>query len=257
MSTATVTVPEPTEQQRTVAICEHVRDNGRRCGSPAIRNRHFCYHHSRAHAPAPRPGSRYYRAPLPETIESLQLLIMQVTEALGSGQISDRTAGKFLYAVQLSTNLLKMSKAETPLKQAAQPEPIVTEIPPAMEEVLAAQTAPPPTTPDDADYPRPEPVVADDDPEMPVTVEEAQRLLLPARILVDHYEYLRGADRASSRYQKTQRRLALHQRAYSILDEHGLTRDYLNEVGDAGVLATHRRETREKAEARILRGNPS
>ena len=111
MSTAAVATTEPVPQPTTVAICEHIKDNGRRCGTPAIRGRHFCYYHSRAHSPA-RLGSRGYRAHLPETIESLQLTIMQITEALGSGRITDKAAGKLLFGVQLSTNLLKMKIAQ-------------------------------------------------------------------------------------------------------------------------------------------------
>lgn len=107
-STAVVTEPNI---ETEYPICEHVRDNGLRCGSPALRGRHFCFHHSRAHAPGPRLGHRHYRSPLPETIESLQILIQQVTETLGSGPITEKAAGKLLYAVQLSTNLLKMQTA--------------------------------------------------------------------------------------------------------------------------------------------------
>ncbi len=120
MSTAPVAVVEP---QSEYAICEHVKDNGVRCGSPALRVRHFCYHHSRAHYPAGRLGERGYRAPLPETIESLQLQLQQIAEALGSGRLTPQAAGKLLYSVQLSTNLLKMKQSAgavgTPFKSSA------------------------------------------------------------------------------------------------------------------------------------------
>jgi len=122
MSTAAVTSepdqPVNPQPQPLVAICEHIKDNGRRCGTPAIRGRHFCYYHSRAHTPS-RLGSRYYRGIIPETIESLQLAIMQITEALGSGRINDKTAGRMLYSIQLSTNLLKMSKADKQAEKQA------------------------------------------------------------------------------------------------------------------------------------------
>jgi len=115
MSTAAVTEPEPSTPQ--VPICEHIKDDGFRCGTPAIRGRHFCYYHSRCHAPS-HLGTRQYRAPIPETIASLQLTIMQVTQALGSGTITEKTAGRLLYAVQLSTNLLKMKQPETAKRSA-------------------------------------------------------------------------------------------------------------------------------------------
>ena len=102
----------------TVNICEHIKDNGFRCGTPAIRGRHFCYYHSRAHAPSGL-GTRRYRAPIPETIESLQLTLLHITEALGSNTINEKLAGKLLYSVQLATNLLKMKVAE---RQTSEPE---------------------------------------------------------------------------------------------------------------------------------------
>jgi len=281
MSTAVVAVPNLTHEPKTVAICEHIRDNGRRCGTPAIRGRHFCYYHSRAHSPAPRPGSRNYRSNLPESIESLQITLMHITEALGSGQINDKVAGKLLYAVQLSANFLKMKAAEKSQGAQTKPSPgltenegalsqpavglsgdlddVVTEIPPAMEEVLAVQTAPPPPPPAEEEL---KPLDAtfdlpDNDPETPVTNDEAHRLLLPPRLLVKYLEYFHDADRASPRYQRIERRVALHRRAYRILDSQGLIPDYLDEMAAAGVLATRRREARERAEARLIRGKSS
>ena len=176
MSTAVVATIEPTAEPTTVAICEHIKDNGRRCGTPAIRGRHFCYYHSRAHSPA-RLGSRGYRAILPETIESLQLTIMQITEALGSGRITEKAAGKLLFGVQLSTNLLKMKAAQkedgdgAPCKPSAGStgavdEP-VTELPASMQEVLDPTPEVTPAQPQSNQQTEPEPE--------PVDVEQLRR----------------------------------------------------------------------------------
>lgn len=146
MSTDTVVLgSSPRESAPVVPICEHIKDNGVRCKAPAVRGRHFCYHHCRAHAPGPRIGHRHYCPPLHETLESLQLQIFHITQALGSGRINEKVAGKLLYSVQLSTNILKAqaerSCSVASASSAPSPDPenidaIVTEIPEAMQQVL-------------------------------------------------------------------------------------------------------------------------
>jgi hypothetical protein len=114
-----------------VAICEHIKDDGHRCGTPAIRGRHFCYFHSRAHQPAARIGDRYYRSSLPETVESLQIAVAEVLQALGRDDIAPKKAGSMLYGIHIATRILHMSQ-----KTAKSTNPVVTEVPAAMEEVL-------------------------------------------------------------------------------------------------------------------------
>ena len=116
------------------AICEHIKDNGLRCGSPALRGRHFCYFHSRAHLPTGRFGHRNYRAAVPETTESLMIAAAHVMQALATGDAPPKLANSMLYGLNLSKNLLRM-KSYYPDKDRAS---MATEIPPAMQEVLAA-----------------------------------------------------------------------------------------------------------------------
>ncbi len=223
MSTAAAITPTVNPApQPVVAICEHIRDNGLRCGSPALHGQHFCYHHSRAHFPAGRLGERNYRAPLPETIESLQLQLHQITEALGSGRIDDKVAGKLLYAVQLSTNLLKMKQKETSPSSASRSSdhPItsssdaVTEVPPAMYESLS----PRPLTEEEQINPQ---RTSDTDPDMPQTVAEAQRAILDAVQYTDLLDSLRRCDKLSPRHAKLTRRVHIHTRALEILRDAG------------------------------------
>ena len=104
----------------------------------------------------------------------------------------------------------------------------VTELPAAMEEALASTPEPDPESA--APAPR---CVADDDPEMPVTVKEAERALLAPQQVIDHYNTLRECDRLSPRYAKILRRLELHHRAYRILSDQGIIGDdYLNEFSN-------------------------
>jgi hypothetical protein len=245
---STAVIPEPSievnqnvnpEPIPIVPICEHIKDSGHRCGTPAIRGRHFCYHHSRAHAPA-HLGARGYRAPVPETIQSLQLLLMQVTQALGSGRITDHTAGKLLYAVQLSSNLLKMSNSGAPTSGApsktvvglsgvvnpstdvdtsdhqitSSPDELVTDIPEAMEQAL---------TPPPADDPSDEPLNIGE----PVPIPPATWKRLTADILtMGERESLRACLLLNTEHRDYQAAMKLfnaHHMALATLHEFGMS----------------------------------
>jgi hypothetical protein len=65
---------------RPIPICEHVKKNGRRCGSPALRGRHFCYIHQHwldihpRHFLAAPPGRRRrLSVPLDQLAQELAL----------------------------------------------------------------------------------------------------------------------------------------------------------------------------------------
>ena len=237
--------PEPPKSKPHVPICQHIKDNNIRCGTPAIKGRPFCYYHNRAHAHTPRIGERGYRAPLVETVESLQLLVTQVTEAIGSGRITDKTAGKLLYAVQIATGLLKMKKEAAgvgaPLQPSVgvsgevendgAPEP-ATEVSEAMEVALRPRPLLDPVAAADPH------AIPEDDPEMPTTIQEAERALFSPRQLVEFYKTLSGCDRLTFRYSQLLRRLQLHKRAYKILLLHGMLseryQDEIANLSDAG-----------------------
>jgi hypothetical protein len=233
--------PQPEPTKPLVDICQHIKDDGFRCGTPAVKGRPFCYYHGRAHAHTPRIGERGYRAPLVETVESLQLIVTQVTEALGAGRITDKTAGKLLYAVQISSQLLKIKKegvgAGAPFKpsvglsgegqNAALTSEPATEVSEAMEVALRPRPLLDPAAAADPN------VVSEDDPEMPTTIEEAKRALFSPQQFVDFYKTLNGCDRLTFRYSQLLRRLQFHRRAYKILVMHGLLGDeYQNAIAN-------------------------
>jgi hypothetical protein len=99
--------------------CEHVKTNGHFCGSPAMRGRNYCHFHlghigrqlrvqRYASLGLPRPP---LELPLLEDAASIQLALMQVTEALLDGTLDHRTAGLVLYSLQTaSLNLRTMQK---------------------------------------------------------------------------------------------------------------------------------------------------
>jgi hypothetical protein len=99
--------------------CEHVKANGHFCGSPAMRGRNYCFFHiidigrrlrlERYESLGLRAPS--IELPLLEDAASIQLALMQVTEALLKGMLDRKTAGLVLYSLQTaSSNLRNMQK---------------------------------------------------------------------------------------------------------------------------------------------------
>ena len=87
--------------------CRHVKEDGAYCGSPALRERKYCYYHLM------QRGRRLRRAralrdnqPYRLEIQSLDNLyavraaLTDIAQALAAGQLDARTAGKLLYAIQ-------------------------------------------------------------------------------------------------------------------------------------------------------------
>ena len=247
MSTAAViSEAVSNEHKPEVKICEHIKDDGIRCGSPAIRGRHFCYHHSRCHAPS-HLGTRLYRAPIPECIASLQLTIMQVSQALGSGTITEKTAARLLYAVQLSTNLLKMKEAQqqknTPEGAPFKPSVGLSGVVPANSTVSPDSSInnsqSPKTNPDDpvtevspamAAALAPHPVEAIDEPEplsKPITRKEYDHLF--EQLMTDaQIRALRPAlndEKGPTAYNRATERLQAHYEALGKLNDAGITED--------------------------------
>jgi hypothetical protein len=87
--------------------CRHVKEDGTYCGSPALRDRKYCYYHLM------QRGRRLRRAralrdnqPYRLEIQSLDNLyavraaLTDIAQALAAGQLDPRTAGKLLYAIQ-------------------------------------------------------------------------------------------------------------------------------------------------------------
>lgn len=124
--------PEPKASRPIVAICAHIKDDGLRCGTPAVNGRSFCYYHCRVHHPGARIATRRYRAPVPDSVTSLQVALAHTLQALATGDLSPKVANSMMYGINLGTNLLRLVKPLT----AAELQRVVTEIPAEMEEVL-------------------------------------------------------------------------------------------------------------------------
>ena len=83
--------------------CQHVKDDGRRCQSPALRGKRLCYFHSRIHYPRPRRTL----LPLLEDANSVQAVLLSVQRALLEGTVDRGTARLLLRAIDIARANLK------------------------------------------------------------------------------------------------------------------------------------------------------
>ena len=87
--------------------CRHVKEDGTYCGSPALRDRKYCYYHLMQRGRRLR-RARALRDNLPYRLEIQSLdnhyavrdALTDIAQALAAGQLDPGTAGKLLYAIQ-------------------------------------------------------------------------------------------------------------------------------------------------------------
>jgi hypothetical protein len=89
--------------------CQHIKADGVRCGSPALKHKNFCHFHHQLRIPKRNPIS--YLPPL-EDANGVQCAIMQVAHAVLHKQIDRLTANTLLYALQTAASNLKRVKFE-------------------------------------------------------------------------------------------------------------------------------------------------
>ncbi len=95
-------------------LCRHVQQRGTQCGSPALRNRDFCFYHQHLYdrhgafrqdsvaAGYLIPGQHIELLPL-EDRDSVQLALSMVINSLATGQLEPKRATALLYGLQLAS----------------------------------------------------------------------------------------------------------------------------------------------------------
>lgn len=97
--------------------CQHIKMNGERCGSPALRDQKFCYFHNRCSpvqidvsTSAAFPACPFF-LPVLEDAASVQWGVAQVCEHLLHRRLDTKKAGVLLYALQIaSSNLARLKE---------------------------------------------------------------------------------------------------------------------------------------------------
>lgn len=89
--------------------CRHIKTNGEKCHSVALRGKPYCFFHVRLHATVAdaRKPTKSKDRPIDFTFTdspvAIQLGVYQVLSALGSLSISPHRAGQMLYALQVAS----------------------------------------------------------------------------------------------------------------------------------------------------------
>jgi hypothetical protein len=102
-----------------VRRCQHIKTNGTQCGSPALREGRFCYHHQECRAErvtvkGADGKTSEILVPVFEDAHSLQTMVRQVVMLMLEDKIDDKKAGRVLYALQIVGANLKHMAAEKP-----------------------------------------------------------------------------------------------------------------------------------------------
>jgi hypothetical protein len=121
---------------QAVSICQHIKANGLRCGSPAMNHSAFCFFHTDS-----RLRRRHKRIPLPivEDANSVQLALNQVAARIMDESIDLKRSGQLLYFLQLSSQNIMNTKFEQILSSLR--ASLAREYTPAMEAEIQASTS--------------------------------------------------------------------------------------------------------------------
>src|SRR5512142_3324778 len=92
--------------------CNHIKTNGTRCGSPALRNHDFCHYHRQAYIDFPLRRMPAKPSPIPkmnlgyiEDPDGIHYALTKIVYAIVDGSIDHKSAGLALYALQnMSSN---------------------------------------------------------------------------------------------------------------------------------------------------------
>ena len=101
--------------------CQHIKVSGTQCGSPALRQKSFCFYHQQNR---PLKVDCYYKPdeystgeidlPPFEDAHSIQTVIRQVVQMVLQQRLERKTASLLLYAIQIASSSLKRMDQEKP-----------------------------------------------------------------------------------------------------------------------------------------------
>jgi hypothetical protein len=124
----------------TIALCQHIKTNGVRCGSPALRNHKLCYFHDRWRPLIQHPSgtarfpSAPFFLPLLEDADSIQIALSKVCGHLLHRRLDPQKAGILLHAIQLASTNLKRRNQTKARENRVQHEAALNEI----EQILSS-----------------------------------------------------------------------------------------------------------------------
>ena len=99
-----------------ITICEHIKENGDTCASPALTGYVFCYFHQRLREPRHRPGDFEYKLPILDTPHAILMATQHITQAALDGILEERRARLVTSSLRLAMtalNAIKKADEET------------------------------------------------------------------------------------------------------------------------------------------------
>jgi len=94
--------------------CRHIKPNGVRCKSPALRGHAFCYFHSKLHTTTKSSFLDDFKLPYAEDLTAVQVSIAQICDALLSSRIDSKRASQLLWAMQIASQNLPRTWTPSP-----------------------------------------------------------------------------------------------------------------------------------------------
>ena len=98
----------------SVRTCDHLKEDGVLCGSPALRGQKLCYFHQRDHKRSQYAASAIRRAdvlgprlPRMKSLDDIQAALYEVLEALANHCIPHRRAGRILFDLERAAVALR------------------------------------------------------------------------------------------------------------------------------------------------------
>jgi len=85
--------------------CRHIKPNGLRCKSPAMRGHSFCYFHAKLHTKVSYDVDKFGPITLPvlEDPAAIQISLSRILDAMLNGRIEPKLAGRLLYGLQIAS----------------------------------------------------------------------------------------------------------------------------------------------------------
>ena len=105
--------------------CQHLKTDGIRCGSPALRGKPFCYNHGLIHDPRTPLGVPGYQLPPLECQADIQLAMRDAVQSYLDKRLTDIQARTVIYAISVVAPYACRPRNE-------RPDRVSTEIPEAM-----------------------------------------------------------------------------------------------------------------------------